>query len=173
MVPPSGKRPRYGTKPFIQQVLGKPEFKDGLRTKELAVQVNQISDKKIPLPTIFQAARSLVKAKTLAAKRDGREFRFTLTGASGSEQGPAISRPARSPEPVISTGAVDRIEAPESLSRSGGLMEAAASASSLPPSTLPHRLDPGQMLVLRHSETEIVTLTNLHGKPVIERHTIG
>ncbi len=37
---------------------------------------------------------------------------------------------------------------------------------------LPHRLDPGQVLVLRHDADSIVTVSNVHGLVKIEKHKI-
>lgn len=156
-----GKRSRYGTRQLIEQVFRDSANAAGLRTSELVLKVQSASGagSKIPGPTIFQAARALVRKKVLEAKRDGREFRFRLAGkpeaAAATSGAPRSDAAARAPSPV-------QVETAEE----------APAPSSLPVTSLPHRLDPGQMLVLKHDEKEIVTLTNVHGRPVIERHAL-
>lgn len=168
MTPPSeSKRPRYGTRQLIEEIFRDPANAPGLKTSELVSKVQSASGagSKIPGPTIFQAARALVRARVLEAKREGREFRFRLSGTQkaaadvGSTPSHSSESQADVTGPTGNLGGVSRTdEAPPPV--------------SLPVSSLPHRLDPGQMLVLKHDEKEIVTLTNVHGRPVIERHQL-
>lgn len=168
MTPSSGtKRARYGTRRLIEQVFNDPSNSSGLKTSDLVLKVQSASGagSKIPGPTIFQAARSLVKKKVLEAKRDGREFRFKLVGKPESAASPSLPDPSTSSAPTA-------IARPGQAPAPGLRLEEVQASASLPVTSLPHRLDPGQMLVLKHDETEIVTLTNVHGKAVIERHQL-
>lgn len=168
MAPPSGtKRERYGTRQLIEKVFLDPANAIGLKTSELVSKVQSASGAgaKIPAPTIFQAARALVKKKVLEAKRDGREFRFKLAGKQDAETAPvSMERPHPSPPAQPVTGGPSSIATTQE--------DPALPKESLPMTSSPHRLDPGQILVLKHDEKEVVTLTNLHGKPVIERHPL-
>ena len=168
MAPPSGtKRERYGTRQLIEKVFLDPANAIGLKTSELVLKVQSTSGagSKIPGPTIFQAARALVKKKVLEAKREGREFRFKLaekqdTGAApSSSEFSASSSP--SPSEIPGPSAISTTHPDVILPREG-----------LPGTSSPHRLDPGQILVLKHDEREVVTLTNVHGKVLIERHAL-
>ncbi len=168
MAPPSGvKRPRYGTRQLIEQVFRDSGSATGLKTSELVSRVQSASGagSKVPGPTIFQAARALVRGKVLEAERDGREFRFRLATPSGSSASEGPAEGPRAPSRSVATGQASSTVEPLR-------MEEVTVSASLPVSSLPHRLDPGQMLVLKHDEKEIVTLTNVHGKAVIERHPI-
>lgn len=168
MAPPSGvKRPRYGTRRLIEQVFRDSANASGLRTSELVTRVQSASGEgsKIPGPTIFQAARALVRSRVLDAERDGREFRFKLAGkpvtTAMADSTEATSTPTRAEQPRPISGPSEIPKADE-----------VRTAGTLPVSSLPHRLDPGQMLVLKHDEKEIVTLTNVHGRAVIEKHPL-
>jgi hypothetical protein len=168
MVSPSGtKRARYGTRQLIENVFQDAANSTGLKTSELVSKVQSGSGEgsKIPGPTIFQAARALVKKKILETSRDGREYKFKLAGKRGQESGPTLIDTTRVPMPASEAIQGSTVVPPY---RS----DEARPQGSLPVSSLPHRLDPGQMLVLKHDEKEIVTLTNLHGKPVVERHSL-
>jgi len=166
MAPTSGtKKARYGTRALIEQVFQDPGNGTGLKTSELVLKVQSASGagSKIPAPTIFQAARALVKKKILEAKRDGREFRFRLAAHEGSNGARGQLEPRAASEPSGSLASALIAPSPA---------EPEAVQGHLPVTSLPHRLDPGQMLVLKHDQNEIVTLTNVHGKPVIERHPV-
>lgn len=168
MSPPSGtKRARYGTRQLIQKVFLDPANAAGLKTSELISRVQSASGagSRIPGATIFQAARSLVKKKVLEAKRDGREFRFKMAAMLEPKSAPSPSEGQVSSAPLEAAGLGP-------VPVSAALSEEVRSPASLPVTSLPHRLDPGQMLVLKHDEKEIVTLTNVHGKAVIERHPL-
>lgn len=181
MAPPSGKRTRYGTKQLIRQVLENPDSTNGLKTSELVSKVQGIAGKKIPAATVFQAAKSLVKGRTLSSRRDGREFRFAFASIKKSEP-IEITKAQTAPEMLAAppsdldtriSAAQATIEgpAPASVSRSGGFKGSADEFSIGSP--FPHKLDPGQMLVLAHDEKTVVTLTNVHGRPQIERHSLA
>src|SRR5579871_2965374 len=168
MAPPSGtKRERYGTRQLIEKVFLDPANAIGLKTSELVSKVQAASGagSKIPGPTIFQAARALVKKKVLEAKREGREFKFRLAGKQDAE--PASSS---IPSPRPSSPAQPMTGGPSSISTTQEDFAQPKESLTMPP--LPHRLDPGEILVLKHDEREVVTITNLHGKPVIERHPL-
>lgn len=168
MAPPSAsKRPRYGTRKLVEQVFRNTENAIGLKTSELVAKVQSASGEgsKIPGATIFQAARTLVKRKVLEAKRDGREFRFKLAAK--------IAPSAGEPSPASVHGA-SKSDAASAELMAGGVPSSSAVVVPAPAvgSSPAHCLDPGQMLVLRHDEKEVVILTNVHGKAVIERHPL-
>ena len=151
MPPSKSRRGRYGTKKLILDLLG--ESPGGLNTGQLVTKVRAAAGQKIPYPTVFQAAKSLVKERSLSSSRDGREYRFAAT--------------ARTAKPIATE--------PETASSAAGLRSAgppgpgATLASAHPVDSFPHRLDLGQMLVLSHDGKTVVTLTNVHGRAQIER----
>jgi hypothetical protein len=149
MVRIPSKRDRYGTKTLVEQALkGAP---DGLPTRKLVTTVRGSAGNEIPYNTIFQAAKSLVKAGTATSERDGREYTFSLTKA-----------------------AVTGVESPHARSE---LMEAseecACDCEGSEEPAFPQRLAPGEVLVLSHDGKSVVTLTNVHGKAQIERHLVA
>ena len=168
----NSKRARYGTRQFIEQAFRGANAKAGLKTSELTARVQELAGKSIPGPTIFQAARSLVRAKVLETRRDGREFRFSLAGTTAPES-------SRSPDPVSTAAAVQSIVAPSEPNaakadapRIGMPAELALAETGGRSVALPHRLEPGQVLILKHDEDAIVTVSNVHGRPVVEKHRI-
>lgn len=167
----SGKRARYGTRQLVERVFQEPSSKGGLKTGELVSKVQELTDRKIPGPTIFQAARTLVKKKTLESVRDGREYRFSLVrpmdaiapspGAitatlSGSAKGEQTTGPAG----PVSVG----------LGGTEPVIGGPVTPTSLV--TLPQKLEPGQVLVLSIDGKTAVTLANVHGKAVVEHHAL-
>jgi hypothetical protein len=170
MAPAGSKRARYGTKNFIKQVLANPDSKNGLKTSELVSKVQAIAGKKIPGATVFQAAKSLVKEKVLGSKRDGREFRFMLAGSANVPPEP----PAATPIIAKLTGPRETPSEPRPVGASLTSSELAIGGAVTPSglAASPHKLDPGQVLVLRSDEKTIVTLTNVHGRPIVERHPV-
>lgn len=181
MAPASSKRARYGTKKFIKQVLESPASKDGLKTSELVSKVQELAGKKIPSATVFQAAKSLVKERALASRRDGREFRFQVHAVEkAKETGFQVAEQARQAIANLPPDAEVRLRAAKlalegtassELSKSGGF--ASRASEGVLGSSLPHKLDPGQVLVLGHDEKFVTTLTNVHGRPIVERHPIN
>jgi len=114
-------------------------------TKDLQRKVASLTGTKIPAYSIYQALRTLVKRRVVAATRMGRQFSYRLIGT------PATSKTARA-EP-----------APASSGRTTSLM--------VPPlALLPHKLAPGEVTILHIGESHIETATNEHGKIVLERH---
>jgi hypothetical protein len=139
---------RYGTKLLIQQALDGAS--GGLPTRQLVTAVRKVAGKFIPYNTVFQAAKSLVKAGTASSNRIGREYVFS-----------SIENHRRATE-----GSVDRTDEPTEAGSEVGV------GPTQPVTTFPHKLDPGQVLVLSHDGKTVVTLSNVHGKAQIERHAL-
>jgi hypothetical protein len=144
----STKRGRYGTKLIVERVLGAAP--SGLSTRQLVTEVRKIAGTGIPYNTVFQAAKSLVKARTASSRRAGREYIFSSIQEHAEAGEPSVDRTKELAESSDGTG----------------------SMPSEPSVAFPHKLDPGQVLVLSHDGKSVVTLTNVHGKAQIERHPI-
>jgi hypothetical protein len=147
----ASKRDRYGTKSLVEQALkGAPE---GVPTRQLVTTVRAAAGKEIPYNTVFQAAKSLVKSGAATSERDGREYTFSLRQTAA-----APAQPSRAQT--------------ESLEMADdGPCDCNCDCSDEP--AFPQRLAPGEVLVLSHDEKTVVTLTNVHGKAQIERHSVG
>jgi hypothetical protein len=105
-----------------------------------------LSGSRIPSYSVYQALRTLVKKKQVISARHGRELTFTLASATTRRSVPAAT-------PVVSAEAV-----------------AVPAASAASPWELPHKLAPGEASIIHVGETHLETVSNVHGKIVVERH---
>ena len=140
-------RIRHNSRKFVVRVLETPAAAAGMLTKEIEKRVADLAGKKIPPYSIYQALRTLVKRKQVAAVRKGRQFSYRLASlkpagrATATEMAPPT---ASSAEPVLATTSLTAV--------------------------LPHKLAPGEVTILHIEESHIETATNEHGKLVLQRH---
>jgi hypothetical protein len=138
-------RIRHNTRKWVLKALDTTEAAGGMLTKEIQRKVSALSGAKIPPYSVYQALRTLVRRKIVAATRKGRQYSYRMLGGKG------MATPARAE--------ATSVEAPRSTS----LM--------IPPlALLPHKLAPGEVTILTIDASHIETATNEHGKLVLQRH---
>ena len=153
---PPTSRVRHGTRALIMKTFNEGDGKGKkFSTATLLESVRRLSGTKIPEPTIRASLRTLLRQKVLQARRAGREKVYSLVPASS----PSPSKPAT---PTMS-------EQPALLP--APVIEAQPYPVPTPPGTaLPHKLAVGEVLVLHVGESHVETVSNVHGKVVLERH---
>jgi hypothetical protein len=122
-------------------------------------RVSQIAGTAIPPFSVYSALRTLVKRKVLKAGRQGHEKSYSLAGTPDSSSAtsfaastaPAMARPASIPEPTAMPA-----------------LEAVAMPSA--PAGMPHKLAVGEALILHVGDEHVESVTNVHGRLVVERH---
>jgi hypothetical protein len=148
------RRIRHNSRSWVLKALQSSGSSAGMLTKEIQKKASDLSGKKIPPYSLYQALRTLVKRKVVSATRKGRQFSYRLLGTASSAPATrrakaSVSEPASSPAMVEGTMAV-----------------VAAPANAM----LPHKLAPGELTILVIEEQHIETATNEHGKLVLQRH---
>lgn len=121
-----------------------------LATAQIAKRVAKSSQKKFHRNSIYNALRLLVRRGDLQVTRKGHEKLYRVGSGAPAPPPAAAAKPAR-------RRAAPRVPA-------GATAEAELAA--------PHRLGLGDILVLEVGSGYIVTVTNLHGKLVVDRTTV-
>ena len=145
---------RHGTRVLILKTFDEAGSKK-LSTASLMEEVRRLSGTKIPEPTIRASLRRLLRQKVLQARRMGREKVYSLVSAA----------PASPPK--VATLTVGETPSPQPAL----VIEAQPYPAPTPPvAMLPHKLAVGEVLVLHVEESHVETVSNVHGKVVLERH---
>ncbi len=142
---PRTKRARHGTRNRILEAIKSDGGARPLRTAEIRKKVAQLSGKRIPDYSLYQALRTLVRKKVLQARRVGREFSYQLVSDKQVARAPKVPRRQRA------TG------------------RQPAKPSAEPGSPL-HKLAPGEIVILVIGTAHVETATNRRGRLVLERH---
>ena len=122
-----------------------------MRTTEIRKKVAQLSGKRIPDYSLYQALRTLVRKKVLQARRVGHEFSYQLVSGKQVARAPATRPPARAPSTRVRPG--------RSLTKPD--TEAQREL---------HKLAMGDIVILKIGDTFVEVATNLNGRLVLERH---
>jgi hypothetical protein len=149
-------RARHGTRKLILKVFGGPGAPSTLTTSAIVERVSKEAGSKIPEFSVYSALRTLVKRKVLKAKRVGNQKSYTFVDSKATARVPGIppsatkgrTRPVLENPPPLIPGSP--------FTQSPGM---------------PHKLAVGEALVLNVGEEHVETMTNVHGKLVIERHS--
>ena len=153
---PPTSRVRHGTRALIMKTFNEGDGKGKkLSTATLVESVRRLSGTKIPEPTIRASLRTLLRQKILQARRAGREKVYSRVPAS-------LATP-----PKMATSAVNATPAPLQVP------DIEPQPYPIPPppeAALPHKLAVGEVLVLHVGESHVETVSNIHGKVVLERH---
>ncbi len=153
---PPTSRVRHGTRALIMKTFNEGEGKGKkLSTATLVESVRRLSGTKIPEPTIRASLRTLLRQNVLQARRVGREKVYSLATAGPAPRPKATTPTAIKPLAPQQTPAIEPQPYP---------------APTPPMSALPHKLAVGEVLVLHVGEAHVETVTNVHGKVVLERH---
>lgn len=133
-----------------------------LSTSDILARVGKVSGKEIPEYSVRSALRTLVRRKLLKEKREGREKSYTFLG-TGAKAPAAAPRTRRSRAPAAPKPPVEVAAA---------VVEAVAVTPEAPSAgpSLPHRLAVGESLILTVGEEYVESVTNVHGRLVVERH---
>jgi hypothetical protein len=147
------RRVRHNSRSWVLKALESAGTGAGMLTKDIQKKASELSGKKIPPYSLYQALRTLVKRRVVAATRKGRQFSYRLLSAvpTAAKRGRAPSSDAAPSAPVVE-----------------GTMVVAPAAPAA--HALPHKLAPGELTILLIEEHHIETATNEHGKLVLQRH---
>lgn len=143
--PPRSRPPvngkRYGTRSLVLEVLKASSA--GLSTSEIVSKVRKSSGTPIPEQSFRQVLRTLVRRKVVQSRRVGREKTYRIINQAPMNASPVPTVGPKAPSVPMVLG-----------------------TTNLPP----HKLAVGEVLVLHVGETHVETVSNVHGKVVLERH---
>ncbi len=144
---------------MILEVFGQAGAPQTMSTSTLFDRVSKAAGGKIPEYSVRSALRTLVRRKVLKPRREGREKSYTFLGGSA----PIASAPKSARVPRKSSAPLPGPGVPNPPFPMPTPAESVVTAS-------PHKLAVGEALVLHVGEKHIETVTNVHGKLVVERH---
>ncbi len=145
------KRPRHDTRNWVLKAIKSVDGSQPMRTAEIRKKVAQLSGKRIPDYSLYQALRTLVRKKVLQARRVGREFSYQLVSVKQVARAPATRPPARPPSNKVRPGR----PLPKPDAEAGREL---------------HKLAMGDIVILKIGDTFVEVATNLNGRLVLERH---
>ena len=149
----TGGRTRHGSRKLILKVFGSASESRPLTTSTIFSRVATLAGTKIPEYSVRSALRTLVRRKVLRERRDGREKTYALASAPTSGRPVIEKAPAPSSEPSMPAEIAPEVEV------GGPILPA-----------LPHKLAVGESLILSVGVDYVESVTNVHGKLVVERH---
>jgi hypothetical protein len=142
---------------------------EALPTSAILSKASALSGEKIPYYSLYQALRTLVRRRQLAAHRRGRELVYRLA-ATPPKSTPA-ARPRGRPRTIRSsptapaTSSAVRASTPASAGRRG----TPATPVTTGAATL-HKIAPGEIAFLHVGESHVEIATNIGGKLVLRKH---
>ncbi len=143
------KRPHHDTRNWVLKAIESVGGAEPMRTAEIRRKVAQLSGKRIPDHSLYQALRTLVRQKRVRARRVGREVSYQLS--ANKQAAPATRPAARVPPPK--TRPARPLPKPD-----------AEAGREL------HKLAMGDIVILKIGDTFVEVATNLNGRLVLERH---
>lgn len=154
----AGRKLRGAQKWIVAELRGIPKGAT-LATANIASRIAKASGKKFHQNSVYNALRALVRRGEVVVTRKGVQKLYRIRDAVRPGPKPAAS--ASAPMAPVPT------ETAAASAPAGAMM-----GSSSAPSTFPHKLALGEVLVLEVASDGVVTATNLHGKVVIEKHPL-
>lgn len=156
------KRTRHGARKWLLKALEPTLDGAAMRTSELMRRASQLSGSDLPGYSVYQALRTLVKNKAVAARREGRELTYRLTGQHGRRP----SAPAPPSVPATPTAPVQPASTPPVAATPA---PSPAPKPALSPTPI-HTLAPGEVAILHVGESHVESATNVHGQLVLAKH---
>lgn len=154
------KRARHGARRWILKALEPTVDGAAMRTSELMRRASQLSGTKLPGYSVYQALRTLIKNKAVAARREGRELTYRLTSATRRRtSAPAATPPAPAVAPTPRPPVTPAPPAPS-----------APVTPTVPTAAPVHTLAPGEVAILHIGESHVESATNVHGQLVLAKH---
>lgn len=151
----TGSRTRHGSRKLIVKVFEDPNTPRSLNTSEIFRRVQKAGGSDIPEYSIRSALRTLVRRKVLKETRKGREKMYTVLAGGAAPKAPEMPV-----SPALSAPVAEVVEVTEAV--------AAVPVATTPAG--PHKLAVGEALILHVEDDHVESVTNVHGRLVVERH---
>ncbi|MCI4348653.1 MAG: hypothetical protein L3J93_00310 [Thermoplasmata archaeon] len=140
-------RVRHNPRKWTLQALQSAGDGAAMPTSAIIARASKLSGSKIPYYSVYQALRTLVRNRRLAAQRKGRELVYRLVTSA------KVGRPRGPSRVAVITKAPVVVRESVSLTATGL-----------------HKIAPGEIALLHVSESHVETAANIDGKLVLKRH---
>ena len=162
---------RHGTRNLTLEALEETRTGPAVATMAIIKQVRKLAGKRIPEETIRSSLKTLVRQRVVKGRKNGKEKFYKLVvapsaaGATTSSGGTPL--PERVPLNELFEG-----HAKEPRHVVGWIDPKTERFKNVVVGepTLPHKLAVGEILVLELGVAHVETVTNVHGKVILERH---